>query len=342
MYKRCKTDAHCTANLSFHFFHKAGKSQSWTGDKPPNVFSPEIRWTSNEEKAKSLDRGESLRSQKHSCRNQKVNPKELHSFFHRNSTPHFQQEFHSSFYIQWPLSSLEDFHPGMHQEGSCKPNLRRSPFRAHTRTTRFWSIDPGCRPCGLYRPGHDRSITTLNPQAPCPWKQVDDIQPAGGAVKHGRWKGICSSRSRGQTRAFQQLLTHSQVQPEQQHSQSPLTWVEQALLELPLGAGGFTSTAGAAGGTAGAAAAAFCSVPALMACLQSSNGTGDFFHWRHRHGVLRPCFIFLFQKVWWHTVSWSLPSLGKPPYSWFGCHVFPPANCHTPFVRLLWNSFRVL
>ena len=35
--------------------------------------------------------------------------------------------------------------------------------------------------------------------------------------------------------AFQQLLTHSQVQPEQQHPQYPLTWVEQLLLELPLG-----------------------------------------------------------------------------------------------------------
>ena len=35
--------------------------------------------------------------------------------------------------------------------------------------------------------------------------------------------------------AFQQLLTHSPVQPEQQHSRYPLAWLSQASLEPPWG-----------------------------------------------------------------------------------------------------------
>ena len=38
-----------------------------------------------------------------------------------------------------------------------------------------------------------------------------------------------------QNPAFQQLLTHSPVQPEQQHSRYPLAWLSQASLEPPWG-----------------------------------------------------------------------------------------------------------
>ena len=38
-----------------------------------------------------------------------------------------------------------------------------------------------------------------------------------------------------QGQAFQQLLTHSPVQPEQQHPRYPLAWLSQASLEPPWG-----------------------------------------------------------------------------------------------------------
>ena len=115
-----------------------------------------------------------------------------------------------------------------------------------------------------------------------------------------------------------------------------------------LGAGGFTSTAGAPGsvpvpgvagaegpaGAAGAAVAAFCSVPALMACSRPRMALVTSFT---DVTVTAFCALvsFLLSKSLVAHCFMKSSILRKTSLQLVWLSRFPPANCHTPFVRLL-------
>ena len=148
-------------------FHKAGKSQSWTGDKPQR-YSPEIRWTSNEEKLYHLTRGIHTFPKAQLLKSKRYIHKGTPFLSNRNSIPILNP---------WPLSSLESIHPGRNLEVCGTPDRRRSPYRAHTRSPRKALLILGvARVDWLHGQWSFRHAPKSSGGRP--WKQAADIQPA--------------------------------------------------------------------------------------------------------------------------------------------------------------------